>query len=65
VISRLLKILGIAGFKGATMYEWQIGRLYGGWCHLSGDYWNGKPWRRLSFGWEERKDEAVWRSKRA
>lgn len=39
-------------FKGATAYEWQIGRLYGRITHLRGDYWKYRPWRRLSFGWD-------------
>ena len=43
----------IGGFKGATMYEWQVGRLYGGICHLRGDYWAWKPWRRFSINWEQ------------
>jgi hypothetical protein len=57
-MARLLnKPVRVIYFKGATMYELQIGRLYGGWCHLSGDHWKGKPWRRLSWGWEAREDQ--------
>jgi hypothetical protein len=39
-------------FKGATAYEWQIWRLYGGWIHLQGAYWRGKPWRRFYVRWD-------------
>ncbi len=34
--------------KGATMYEFQIGRLCVTWCHLDGDHWRWRPWRRLN-----------------
>lgn len=35
--------------KGATAYEFQVGRYYMHVCHLRGEYWRWKPWRRVSF----------------
>lgn len=37
-------------FKGATAYEAQLGRLWIRICHLRGDYWAWRPWRRIEFG---------------
>lgn len=37
-------------FRGATAYEMQIWRVWARWTHLSGAYWNRKPWRRFSYG---------------
>lgn len=38
--------------RGATAYEWQIGKLYGRICFLRGPYWKWKPWRRFSWYYE-------------
>lgn len=40
-------------FKGATAYEFQIGKWYLRICHLSGAYWAWKPWRRVSLHKEQ------------
>lgn len=37
----------IVFFKGATAYEFQIGRLVIMVTHLRGAYWKWKFWRRL------------------
>jgi hypothetical protein len=40
--------------RGPTAYEWQIGRIYGSWCHLQGGLW--KRWWQLSrwsIHWEQ------------
>ncbi|TCU34088.1 hypothetical protein [Rhizobium azibense] len=44
----------IIWFRGATAYEFQIGPFWMMWCHLKGNYWKWKPWRRFSAGvdWE-------------
>lgn len=34
--------------KGSTAYEYQIGSFHIRICHLKGDYWAWKPWRRIS-----------------
>ena len=34
--------------KGATAYELQIGRYWLAICHLKGEYWAWRPWRRIS-----------------
>lgn len=35
--------------RGATAYEYQIGRFGVRFVHLRGGYWRWKPWRRVSF----------------
>lgn len=30
--------------KCSTAIEWQIGRVYGRWCHLKGGNWANKAW---------------------
>lgn len=34
--------------KGATAYEFQLGKYYLRICYLHGAYWAWKPWRRVS-----------------
>lgn len=41
----------IYALRGATAYELQIGRLWVRWTFLRGQYWQWKPWRRLSIQW--------------
>lgn len=46
-----MKILFTVG-RGCTAYELQIGvkgkaSVEVRWCHLSGEYWAWRPWRRL------------------
>jgi len=39
----------IIWFRGATAYEWQIGKVYGRITHLRGKPWPWwAPWRRFS-----------------
>ena len=43
--------------KLATAWEWQIGKYYGRFCHLTGGGWPGtvRPWHisRWSHHWEQ------------
>ena len=41
----------VTAFKGATAYELQVGRLCGRICHLKGEHWAWKPWRRFNISW--------------
>lgn len=52
--SYILRRLFNCWLRGATAYEWQIGRLWGRITHLDGPYWRWKPWRRFSIHWEPR-----------
>jgi len=45
----ILKWWNAIYLKGATAYEFQLGRVYVQVCHLSGEHWRFKPWRRVSF----------------
>lgn len=48
----------LIAFRGATAWEFQIGRLYGGWVHLKGGYWSGwKFWRRPYLRWDDSDDD--------
>lgn len=42
----------LIAFRGATAYEWQVGRLYGGITHLRGEHWAWRPWRRFYVRWD-------------
>lgn len=42
--------------RGATAYEWQIGRTYGHIIHLDGEQWRWKPWRRFKIFREPERD---------
>ncbi|QIG67830.1 hypothetical protein EVC29_031 [Rhizobium phage RHph_Y52] len=44
--------MALVYFKGMTAYELQIGPVWVTWCHLTGDYWRWKPWRRFRAGLE-------------
>lgn len=37
--------------RGATAYEFQVGRFYLRICHLRGAHWAWRPWRRVSIRW--------------
>jgi hypothetical protein len=44
--------------KGATAYEFQVGRLSLRVCHLDGKHWVWKPWRRVSYNIEGKAAES-------
>jgi hypothetical protein len=46
-----MRILGVfvGGGKGATSWEFQVWAFSVRVCHLRGDYWRWKPWRRIRF----------------
>lgn len=49
--------------KGATSYEAQFGRIVIRLCHLQGEYWRWRPWRRVSVKWWPKSDLAQTYSK--
>lgn len=48
-------------FKGATMWEAQLGRFWVSYVHLKGGQWDESPiwyfWDRFNWGWDTSNDE--------